>query len=465
MPEDNPLIQALREALSHSPQNVVLRKHLAGLLFQQGDYADAEREYRTILDITPQDQSVEIELARAFLAQEKWMAALVILEPLIRQADASASVFMLSAKAYLEVESYTRASEAYHQAIQRDSALADSTFEEKLKAHLTPSEPAKEPDDEPIKVRIEEWVPQSNLPVERSSISFQDVGGMESVKEDIRMKIIHPLNHPDIYKAYGKSVGGGILMYGPPGCGKTYLARATAGEVNAYFLSIGIHDVLNLYLGRSEQNLHQLFETARRYRPCVVFIDEIDALGAKRSDMRESVGRHVINQLLVELDGIGASNDGMLVLAATNAPWHMDSALHRSGRFDQMVFVPPPDLAARIAILQVMLRDKPARGLNYEQIARHTTGFSGADLKGTVDRAIENKLRESLRRGVPAPLETSDLVQAAKSIRPSTKEWFATARSYAIYANQSGLYDDVLTYLDRNDDSGPLSKLAFWRDS
>jgi len=328
---------------------------------------------------------------------------------------------------------------------------------------MTALEPEDAP-DERIKVPLEDWIPQSNLPVERVKIAFKDVGGMDRLKEEIQIKIIHPLNHPEIYQAYGKAIGGGILLYGPPGCGKTHLARATAGEVNAYFLNIGIHDVLNMYLGQSEQNLHQLFELARRYKPCVIFIDEVDALGANRTDMRQSAGRYTINQLLSELDGMGASNEGILVLAATNAPWHLDPALRRAGRFDQVIFVPPPDLPARIAILQVMLRDKPTQNIDYEQIAKRTGGLSGADLKAIVDRAVEDKVRDALKRGIPAPLETSDLARAAKTVKPSTKDWFATARNYAVYSNESGSYDDVLTYLDQNEDSGLLSKLAFWRD-
>ena len=149
-------------------------------------------------------------------------------------------------------------------------------------------------------------------------------------------------------------------MYGPPGCGKTFLSRATAGEVQARFLSVGLSDVLDMWIGNSERNLHELFQQARRNKPCVVFFDEVDALGASRSDMRHSGGRHLINQFLSELDGIEANNDGLLILAATNAPWHLDNAFRRPGRFDRIVFVPPPDQPARASIVQLMLSGKPA---------------------------------------------------------------------------------------------------------
>src|SRR3954463_4664540 len=161
-------------------------------------------------------------------------------------------------------------------------------------------------------------------------------------------------------------------MYGPPGCGKTYLARATAGEIKAGFLSVGINDVLNMWLGNSEKNLHQLFEQARRNRPCVLFFDEVDALAAARADMRTSAGRHLINQFLAELDGMQSDNEGVLILAATNAPWHVDAAFRRPGRFDRILFVPPPDAPARAAILRAMLHGKPVETIDHDQVAKKT---------------------------------------------------------------------------------------------
>ena len=136
---------------------------------------------------------------------------------------------------------------------------------------------------------------------------------------------------------------------------KTHLARATAGEINATFLSVGISDVLEMWLGNSERNLHQLFQQARRNKPCVLFFDEVDALAASRTDMRTSAARHMINQFLSEMDGVDSSNEGVLTLAATNAPWHVDAAFRRPGRFDRILFVPPPDQAARAAILRIHL--------------------------------------------------------------------------------------------------------------
>jgi transitional endoplasmic reticulum ATPase len=147
------------------------------------------------------------------------------------------------------------------------------------------------------------------------------------------------------------------------------------------------------------------------------------------------------------MDGVFANNDGLLLLAATNAPWHVDPAFRRPGRFDSILFVPPPDLPARVAILGIRLKGKPVGEINLDEIAAMTEGYSGADLKAVVDLAIEAKLREALKTGRAAPLQNEDLKQAASKAKPSTVEWFAAARNYAMYANQSGTYDDVLKHL------------------
>ena len=267
------------------------------------------------------------------------------------------------------------------------------------------------------------------------------------------MKIIHPLAHPELYKAYGKTAGGGILLYGPPGCGKTHLARATAGEIKAAFLAVGINDILDMWIGQSERNLHEIFEQARRSRPCVLFFDEVDALGANRSDMRHTGRQMLINQFLSEMDGIQANNEGVLVLAATNMPWQVDAAFRRPGRFDRMIFVPPPDASARAAILRILCRGKPVQEIDYDLLSKRTDGYSGADLKGVLDRAVEAKLREAIKDGVPKPLTTRDLTTATAEVKPSTREWFATARNHALFANQGGAYDDILKYLKQQGQS------------
>jgi SpoVK/Ycf46/Vps4 family AAA+-type ATPase len=448
MNDDMELINALTETLKNSPTNIPLRKHLAELLFKAGRYEEAERELRQILGQLPDDVEVKIALAETFYHLNKISMALVILEELMKTEKLPAIVFLLAVKIFLKSGETKQATEAYLKAIALDNSLINKELEKDLEINsqtlLRENERSK---GDRVPLPIDEILDGPDFVLERSEIKFVDVGGMEQLKEQIRMKIIFPITHPEIFKAYKKEIGGGILLYGPPGCGKTYFARATAGEVNAYFISVGIHDVLDMYIGQSENNLHDLFQLARGNDPCVLFFDEVDALGAKRSDLRRGGGSQLINQFLSELDGVDSSNKGVLILAATNAPWHLDSAFRRPGRFDRVIFVPPPDQAARVAILQIMLNDKPIKNIAFEKVAQKTEHFSGADLRAVVDQAIEKKLQDALKSGIPAPLTTDDLLKVINNIKPTTKEWFATARNYALYSNQSGIYDDILAYL------------------
>ncbi len=437
-------LQALREALRLSPNNLALRQHLAETLLSYGRPEEAEKEYRTALEFAPNSIPLKLGLARAFDQQGKKNHALVIAEDLVKNPNAPARAFLLYARLLAGIGEIEQAISQYRRAIELDRAVADPEFAARLGIG---AQPDAEVVEGKVRAAWEEEPAVGTREIERPKLNFQDVGGMEKLKEEIRLKIIHPLTHPDLYKAYGKPVGGGILLYGPPGCGKTYLARATAGEIRAGFIAVGINDVLDMWIGNSERNLHELFEQARTHTPCVLFFDEVDALGASRGDMRHHAGRQLINQFLAEMDGINSSNEGVLILAATNAPWHLDSAFRRPGRFDRILFVPPPDAPARAAILRLHCRNKPVREIDYDSLAKKTDHFSGADLKAVVDLAVEKKLQEALKSGVPQPLTTKDLAAAMAPLKPTTREWFATARNYALYSNQGGIYDDILQYL------------------
>ncbi|MEV6607918.1 tetratricopeptide repeat protein [Kutzneria sp. NPDC051319] len=288
------------------------------------------------------------------------------------------------------------------------------------------------------------------LDVEEGRITLKDVGGLKAVKERLEAAFLAPMRNPELRRLYGKNTRGGLMLYGPPGCGKTFMARAVAGELGAKFISVTLSDVLDMYIGQSERNLHEMFETARRNAPCVLFLDEVDALGQKRSQLRSSAMRGTVNQLLVELDDVRDSNEGVFVLAATNHPWDVDTALRRPGRFDRTLLVLPPDGEARQAILRYHLKGRHAEGIDIAKLAKRTEGYSGADLAHACDVAAEKALLDSVRSGRTRMIGAKDLEEALKEVRPSTGPWFAAARNVAMFANEGGQYDELLAYMKKH---------------
>ena len=280
------------------------------------------------------------------------------------------------------------------------------------------------------------------------TVRLADVGGMEQVKRRIDAAFLGPMRNPELSRAFRKSLRGGLLLYGPPGCGKTFIARAIAGELGARFHSVTLADVLDMFIGNSERHLRDVFAAARRNVPCVLFFDEIDALGHKRSQLANNAARGVVNQFLTELDGVDSANDGVFVLAATNAPWDVDVALRRPGRLDRTLLVLPPDRPAREAILRHHLRGRPVSELRLDVLAKRTDGYSGADLAHLCDSAAELALMRSAASGTVQPITMAELESALAQIRPSIGAWLEAARNVALYANESGAYDELADYLN-----------------
>ena len=282
---------------------------------------------------------------------------------------------------------------------------------------------------------------------EHARLTLADVAGMNEVKQRLEAAFLAPMRNPDLRRLYGKSLRGGLLLYGPPGCGKTFIARAVAGELGARFIAVSFADIIDMFVGQSERNIHELFEIARRNAPCVLFLDEVDAIGQKRSQLRNTPMRSAVNQLLLELDDISGNNEGVFLLAATNHPWDVDSALRRPGRFDRTLLVLPPDAAAREGVFRYHLKDRPVAGIDLARLASKTDGYSGADIAHICETAAERALMDSVRRGEPRMIGTPDLEAAIGEVKPSLGAWFDTARNVALFANENGSYDDLAAYL------------------
>lgn len=432
--EDSPLLRSLRAAVAANPDDVPLRLHLAELLLE-GHLADE--------------------------------AVMHITSALQREPN---SVFgrTLMARAVAERNEHATT----HAQSGEVSSESLKTPPQGIKLPPVPTGRPRRGGDEPTERHSFNWaaaevqfagVPQPYVDggtaplgapvmfdVEQAKVRLADVGGMTEVKQRLNAAFLAPMRNPELRRMYGKSLRGGLLLYGPPGCGKTFLARAIAGELGARFLAVTLADVLDMWVGSSERNLRDLFAEARRAAPCVLFLDEIDALGHKRSQLRSNAAqRGTVNQLLAEMDGVQQNNEGVFVLAATNHPWDVDAALRRPGRLDRMLLVLPPDPPAREAILRYHLRDRPISGVNLRDLAKRTEDYSGADLAHLCETAVERALMDSARSGKARKIGMRDFEAALAEVRPSTGAWLSVARNVALFGNTDGSYDDLHRYLKR----------------
>jgi SpoVK/Ycf46/Vps4 family AAA+-type ATPase len=281
-------------------------------------------------------------------------------------------------------------------------------------------------------------------------IRFSDIGGLDQVKKTIRMQIIEPFMNPEMFAKFGKKAGGGVLLYGAPGCGKTMIARAVASECNAEFFPVAISDILGIYHGESEQNLSAIFEKARANKPCVLFFDELDALAYARSKISSMPGRTLVNEFLNQLDGVGRHNDDILFLAASNMPWDVDAAMKRPGRFSRQIFVPPPDHEARVRILQIRLRHLPVEAMDEDALANRLKHFSGADIDGLIEKAKEAVIEKVIETGIERNIALADFERALATTIPSTEEWLRTAKNLVKFSGADRSYQEVEIYLKKN---------------
>jgi SpoVK/Ycf46/Vps4 family AAA+-type ATPase len=406
---DDALISSLGAAVEASPHDVPLRVHLAELLLSAGRADEAIQQAAAALGVDPSSSDARDVMTRA-------MAPAPAPSSPVPPADRDE-----------EARTAQPGSDAF------DWRGAEQQLGEVAPPMYVDADAGET--DEPA------------YDVQRSGVRLADVGGLKQVKDRLNASFLAPLNNPQLRQLYGKSLRGGLLMYGPPGCGKTFLAKAVAGELQAKFLHVSVADVFDMWIGSSERNIHELFETARASAPCVLFLDELDALGVKRTLTRNSGTRSSVNQLLTELDGIGAENEGVYVLAATNHPWDIDPALRRPGRLDRMLLVLPPDQEAREAIFRTHLRDRPIAAIDTKKLAKRTDGFSGADIAHVVDSASEVALLDSVTTGVPRMITMADFEHALGEIRPSIGAWMETARNVALFANANGEYDELAAYI------------------
>jgi SpoVK/Ycf46/Vps4 family AAA+-type ATPase len=389
------LLQSLQAAVEASPDDVALRLHFAELLIAAGDGEAAVRHLGHVLALEPTSSQARKLLTRATTtAPELTASPEDVLEQLERELEGIVPPMF----------------------VDGDSAPAADDV----------------------------WADTSER------VTLADVGGLAEVKERLEAAFLAPLRNPELRRMYRKSLRGGLLLYGPPGCGKGFIARALAGELGATFLNVSINDVLDMYVGQSEQNLHDIFVAARRRAPTVIFFDELDALGRKRTQLSGDAMRNTVNQLLSELDGMESANENIFVLGATNHPWDIDVALRRPGRFDRTVLVLPPDAAAREVIFRTHLLDRPIASIDVQRLAALSDGLSGADIAHVCETAAEKALVDAMRSSDLRMIEMRDLEAALAEVRPSLGSWFETARNVVTFAGRDGSYDDLRDYMKKH---------------
>lgn len=417
MDDQHAAIASLRNAVNALPDDLALRMHLARLLLTAGYPDEAVTHLGAILQADPANSDALTLLAS-------------------RHAGASPAPSVPAQPAMPAPAAVPSQADGF------DWAEAEAELSHVLPPMFITPEGESADDGESSRSA-------SAFDAERPGLVLADVAGMVEVKARLEAAFLAPLRNPELRKLYGKSLRGGLLLYGPPGCGKTFIARAVAGELGARFMSVSFADVVDMYIGSSERNIHEIFETARDNSPCVIFLDEVDAIGQKRSQLRSTPMRSAVNQLLLELDDVTGGNDGVFVLAATNHPWDIDSALRRPGRLDRTLLVLPPDEEARAAVFRYHLRDRPVAGIQLAALAAKTDGYSAADIAHICETAAELALLDSARTGQVRMIEQDDLLAAVGQVRPSLGPWFESARNVALFANDGGSYDDLASYLKK----------------
>jgi SpoVK/Ycf46/Vps4 family AAA+-type ATPase len=385
MPVDPELLAGLRAAVEAVPDNLALRLHVAALLLEAGRPAESLEHSSAVLALVP-GQRDAVELA------ERATGALP----------------------------------------QRPFPVAGPY-------------PAVAPEPQHRGASVDQWVLGE---VEEPRTTLADVGGMPALKRWLRTAFLSSLRDPQMRRLFGRSLRGGLLMYGPPGCGKTFLAGAVAGELQASFLRIDLAHVVDMWLGYSRRSIHEIFETARASAPCLLYLDQLDAIGPRRAGRRHSVGRGVVDQLVAELYSASEEHEGVFVIAATEHPWDVDALLRRPGRLDHRLLVLPPDLEAREAIIRGVLAGRPlADDLDLGALAARTDRYSAADLAQLCESAAAAALEASIVSNSSRPIALADFTRGLHEIRPSTPPWFDLARDYARFAAEPGSYDDLVAYL------------------
>ena len=377
------------KAAELDPQNPIIYNNRGDAFYRKQDFQTAVKDYDKAITLNPNYLKAFYNRGLSYASIEEYEKAVEDFTKVISIKADFAEAYHLRGLAYEYAGNLTDAITDYEKALAINPELAEA------KTHLESAKAKKEQEGKGEGGGEGKGADIKML--QKPNMTFVDVAGMKKMKEEIREAVVYPMMNPDLARKYGKLGGGGILMYGPPGCGKTFIVKAAAGECSSGFINAKLSDLLDMYVGNTEKNIHKVFELARKNPPCMLFFDEVDAIGGRRDQQEgQQYMKMAVNQMLYEMDGVEANNQNVLIIAATNAPWDVDPALRRSGRFSKTIYIPEPDYDSRVAILKLHSKKRPVAALvPFRLLGVATMGYASADLKAVVEEASTFPWREA----------------------------------------------------------------------
>ncbi len=453
--------------------------------YNKKEYDKAIKDYTKAAELDPSNPVIYNNRGDAHYRKQEYDKAIIDYDKAVMLNESYLKAYYNRGLAYAVLEDYDKAVEDFSKVIELDPDFAEAYYVRGLAyEYLENSDKAIEnyqkaldlnPDLEEASTHLEavknkkesgeggEGTKTDSVKlVTRPSVTFKDVAGMKKVKESFLDYIVRPLQNPELARKYGKLGGGGVLLYGPPGCGKTFIVKAAAGESGVAFINAKLSDLLDMYVGNTEKNIHKVFETARKSSPSILFIDELEALGGRREKMDQSASRSAINQLLYEMDGVEAHNENVLVIGATNAPWGVDTALRRSGRFSKMVYIPEPDGRSRAELFKIYLSKRPlGKGIAYGRLGRATAGYSAADIKAICDDAAAIPWKEAFTTGKERPVLMKDILTTIKKTKSTLPPWYAAANKEIGKQKEVEIIDGKKHVREKESKLGPEEQQQF----
>jgi len=435
------------KAVELDPHNPIIYNNRGDAYYRKQDFQNAVKDYDKAISLNSNYLKAYYNRGLSYASIEEYEKAVDDFSKVIELKPDFAEAYHLRGLAKEYAGEISSAIGDYEKALELNPDLAEA------KSHLESANAKKEQEGKGEGGGGKAGADIKML--QKPDMTFNDVAGMKDMKEEIKEAVIYPMINPELARKYGKLGGGGIMMYGPPGCGKTFVVKAAAGECNAGFINAKLSDLLDMYVGNTEKNIHKVFELARKNSPCILFFDEVDAIGGRR-DQGEGAQymKMAVNQMLYEMDGVEAHNENVLIIAATNAPWDVDPALRRSGRFSKTIYIPEPDFTSRAEILKLHASKRPlASFIPYKLLAMATTSYASSDLKAIAEEAaafpwreaffaIQKKTEALMKKGTPKekaqelakkqvkqrPVTTGDFVRAIGKKKSSLPPWYGQAK-------------------------------------